>query len=182
MPKCLVAGCENLTVPDKRGRPRKFCSAHYNYRHKGLRGDIPDLKRPKCQVPGCRNLVLLGDDQHLRKFCAKHSHRKGHKPRVLKRPQCIVSGCSNLAALAKNGLFRKVCNTHHSIKYGLKSSDQRRKEDFPACKCVLCGWEGPCDRYRIVWGRDGGKYVKGNVIILCPNCHRLVHLGGISKE
>jgi hypothetical protein len=24
-------------------------------------------------------------------------------------------------------------------------------------------------------GRDGGKYVIGNVVILCPNCHAAVH-------
>ncbi len=44
-------------------------------------------------------------------------------------------------------------------------------------KCIICNWEGPCDRHRIVFGVNNGKYEKGNVTILCPNCHRLLHLG-----
>jgi predicted HNH restriction endonuclease len=29
----------------------------------------------------------------------------------------------------------------------------------------------------VVAGKDGGRYVADNVISLCPNCHRCVHLG-----
>lgn len=50
---------------------------------------------------------------------------------------------------------------------------------FPNNKCELCGWEGVCDRHRKISGKNGGKYTKDNVIVVCPNCHRMIHLGVI---
>lgn len=49
--------------------------------------------------------------------------------------------------------------------------------EVPCNKCTVCAWEGPCDLHRIKMGKDGGKYTVSNVISLCPNCHRLFHLG-----
>lgn len=41
-------------------------------------------------------------------------------------------------------------------------------------KCVVCGWDKDnCDLHAI----DGGKVVVGNLVSLCPNCHRLLHKG-----
>jgi hypothetical protein len=54
------------------------------------------------------------------------------------------------------------------------------KELIPISKepCFKCGWnESYCDRHRIIKGEDGGKYILGNVISLCPNCHRIEHRG-----
>ena len=48
---------------------------------------------------------------------------------------------------------------------------------FPNHQCSVCGWVGPCDRHRVISGRDGGEYIEANVQILCPNCHKLKHLG-----
>ena len=31
-------------------------------------------------------------------------------------------------------------------------------------------------------GSEGGRYVYGNVVILCPNCHRLAHRNLLSKD
>ena len=40
--------------------------------------------------------------------------------------------------------------------------------------CARCGWHGPCDHHRL----DKNKgYVQENVLVLCPNCHRLVTMG-----
>ena len=42
--------------------------------------------------------------------------------------------------------------------------------------CILCGWDkGTLDQHRIKPGREGGKYENGNILHLCPNCHRLEH-------
>ena len=103
------------------------------------------------------------------------------------RPKCSIKDCNNLAMKreAKRGnKFFSLCSSHHKKKYKQSSSYDRKKGlnrwDFPNDKCILCQWEGPCDRHRILMGKDGGKYVKGNVIILCPNCHRLLHQGTLS--
>lgn len=46
-------------------------------------------------------------------------------------------------------------------------------------RCVICGWdEATCDRHHIVPTSKGGKDTLDNVVILCPNCHRKVHVKG----
>lgn len=99
------------------------------------------------------------------------------------RPKCQEKGCNNLAKSQgrhKDGTHRhkKYCYKHCCGKKYMNSRT-RRKIKFPNLKCILCRWEGPCDRHRIKLGKDGGKYESGNVVILCPNCHRLLHLGRI---
>jgi 5-methylcytosine-specific restriction endonuclease McrA len=55
-------------------------------------------------------------------------------------------------------------------------------------KCAECGllenteevefgvWQGVrLHRHRIKPGREGGKYVYGNVVLLCPRCHTNTH-------
>lgn len=181
--KCLVEGCDNPAPPDSRGRIRKFCEAHFRFRWKGPRGDIPQVERQTCLVPGCGELAIPPSHGRIHKCCVEHRFWKEPIPRPLKRPTCEVKGCANLVASDGNGkgLFRKVCETHHRLNLGMKRYTGFR-DRFLARVCVLCGWEGPCDKHRLIAGRDGGKYVKGNVVSLCPNCHRLAHRGSIEKE
>lgn len=64
-----------------------------------------------------------------------------------------------------------------------KSKNQSDKETIKnflnTRKCSLCSWDGACDIHRIVEGVNGGRYDLGNVVVLCPNCHRSVHRGTI---
>lgn len=95
------------------------------------------------------------------------------------RQKCNIEGCNNLQMYNKNGTYRLICNKHHREKYGISKGNwtQRLKEQIDNNKkCSNCGWEGPCDRHRIVMGKHGGDYTQDNVMILCPNCHRLLHL------
>ena len=99
-----------------------------------------------------------------------------------KRPICSIEGCSNLVHKAGKRFdgtwnYKKLCGSHHRKKYGMKTTGGREGIDNKV-PCRICGWnKAPCDRHRIEY-RGGKKgYTKGNVIILCPNCHRLVHLG-----
>jgi hypothetical protein len=55
-----------------------------------------------------------------------------------------------------------------------KSASRKAKRDAlspPRCEIPDCEWTYNFQRHRIVPGRDGGKYKKGNVISLCPNHH-----------
>jgi len=93
--------------------------------------------------------------------------------------KCNINGCDNVSMLDSRGKRRKLCTKHHRAKYKIPnlSGKDRIKSKFVNTECTLCGLTGPCDRHRVIMGKDGGKYIKGNVIILCPNCHRLLHLG-----
>jgi len=100
------------------------------------------------------------------------------------RPKCKVKGCNNLAI--KNGKlkdgsikYRSICEKHRRGS-SLNASQRRRKKaikEMDMNRCSMCNWNGPCDAHRLLMGCNGGKYVKGNVIIVCPNCHRLIHRG-----
>ena len=47
--------------------------------------------------------------------------------------------------------------------------------------CMRCGWdEGPCDVHHISPKSLGGAHTLDNGIILCPNCHRLTHVGKVT--
>ena len=91
------------------------------------------------------------------------------------RPKCNIEGCNNLSAYnGKTQGYRKLCCSHHRKKYGI--SNRRRQDNKKKLilnnRCVKCGWNGPCDRHRI---EQGGEYKQDNVLVLCPNCHRLLH-------
>ncbi len=111
-----------------------------------------------------------------------------------KRPICIIKKCGNLVAKhykRKDGswVYRKLCCPHHRRKYNMsrKPTDfLKQKEysrygevaDMDHSECSLCGWDkAECDRHRMKFGCDGGKYTLGNTISVCPNCHRLIHRG-----
>lgn len=97
------------------------------------------------------------------------------------RIRCEIEECNNLALSRGDGKFHKLCTRHHRKKYGMPQSlgSRIRKDTIDRIenkKCINCGWEGPCDRHRINPGQNGGKYEVGNIVVLCPNCHRLLHL------
>lgn len=95
---------------------------------------------------------------------------------------CKVDGCNNLQTLKNSNPYknyRTVCQKHHRESWGGPTPYERKsakRKNF----CENCGWdEGTCDLHR--FKKDDGcgnaQYVEGNIITLCPNCHRLVHDG-----
>ncbi len=45
--------------------------------------------------------------------------------------------------------------------------------------CAICGWsEGRCDIHHIIERKNGGTDDHNNLIIVCPNHHRLIHEKG----
>jgi hypothetical protein len=43
-------------------------------------------------------------------------------------------------------------------------------------KCSNCGWcEAPCDIHHITPKNKGGADSHDNLVVLCPNCHRMAH-------
>ena len=106
------------------------------------------------------------------------------------RPVCKIDGCNNLAAKKKkrkdgSQAYRKSCNAHHKKKYNMSlcGKDKRTtgvRKMISRSSCFICGWDkAECDAHRIVYGCNGGKYVVGNVVAVCPNCHRLIHRGKV---
>lgn len=94
------------------------------------------------------------------------------------RGVCFFEGCKNKqhwkGYLNGNRYYGKWCNKHRKIKNKDNYSFTNEKKKILNEKCTRCGWkEGPCDRHRI---NNKIGYLPENIIILCPNCHRLVTL------
>lgn len=87
------------------------------------------------------------------------------------RAVCEIKGCRKLVAATAcrgNGTYyySKLCYRHRMEKYKIRTG-------FPNDRCAVCGWEeAPCDRHKL---NPEKKYIAGNVIALCPNCHRVIH-------
>ena len=81
----------------------------------------------------------------------------------------------------------KVRNDNHKLyKEILKSYEY---------KCAICDWhldnvtpngktqvQGGCDLHHITPWSEGGTNTKDNLILLCPNCHKMADNEVISKE
>jgi hypothetical protein len=94
---------------------------------------------------------------------------------MIDKPLCSIPGCNNVRARNnKHQTYRKLCTTHHRLRYGISNANRQtiRKKLIDNNKCIQCGWLGPCDRHRV---EHGGEYIPSNVLVLCPNCHRLLH-------
>jgi hypothetical protein len=92
------------------------------------------------------------------------------------RQKCKIEGCNRLGR--KKGFFNgepiygTKCSFHHKIKSKNPNTIQfNEKFNLINDKCSLCGWDkAPCDRHR---KNPNIGYTIDNVIILCPNCHRI---------
>ena len=97
--------------------------------------------------------------------------------------KCKIDGCNNLGevlGVINHKVYRrKFCTKHKRLKYGLpkqynrnneKSKDRFKKRGLDK-KCMICGWDGPCDIHR---KEPQGSYNMKNMIATCPNCHRLL--------
>ena len=58
--------------------------------------------------------------------------------------------------------------------------DKQEKKHFEK-ECYFCGVDDYAllHCHRIVPGEEGGRYVEGNVVVACSNCHNRIHDGQI---
>ena len=71
--------------------------------------------------------------------------------------------------------YDRFCEFHHRLRYKTENrAYYSKKQMIDNSKCEKCGWDkANCDRHRIKAERG---YFKENIMVLCPNCHRLAHI------
>lgn len=94
---------------------------------------------------------------------------------------CLVENCEdkqrNKGFINGRKRYDLYCSHHHALKYNIKLTDFGKhfaiKKKIDNRVCEKCGWkEAPCDRHK----KDKTlPYYPENVIVLCPNCHRVEH-------
>jgi predicted HNH restriction endonuclease len=74
--------------------------------------------------------------------------------------------------------LKEVGASADKITESRKRSQKKRLKKERGDICEVCNWSrGVCDVHHIVPVYKGGSELDSNLIILCPNCHRLAHLG-----
>lgn len=84
------------------------------------------------------------------------------------------------------GTWQIIQRTGLLIKGGKYKSDRTFRQmarKLFVDRCAICGWnETPCDVCHIVARKDGGENIFENVVMLCPNHHRMFDRGLLAKE
>lgn len=63
-------------------------------------------------------------------------------------------------------------------EYRHKHSWARAARRIKGDRCEICGWTaGRCDAHHKISRGRGGRHTISNALVVCPNCHRLIHEG-----
>lgn len=95
--------------------------------------------------------------------------------RSLPATPCSVDGC------VRRYSAKGFCAVHYVKEFRPRRDVYRgsmAKGYLAAWPCQICGYNRMhSDIHRLVSGKDGGAYSPGNMVALCPRCHREVHRG-----
>lgn len=152
---CNVEGCE------KPHRRNGYCANHSQQYKNGTLGVYPHSKL--CTVDGCFK-------KHFSKgMCIAHYGRiRSAKQRKIDNEKIT-------------GVLKEGTNT--SKMYRSSESVKRIVRRTFGDKCMECGWDkAACDGHHIIPSSQGGLNTIENIVILCPNCHRLAHRNILTVE
>jgi len=172
--KCECGCGQDILKFDKRGREMRFKFGHHRRKDK----TPPPLIPCAC---GCGELIPQIDGRgRYRKFVTGHTAR-------LKTPKQIEASIKNLRKHLDKQEPPWNKGKSYTIdkckEYSTRVSYKQAMERTYGKACMRCGWDdGPCDTHHINEKSNGGKNRIENGILICPNCHRLVHIGIISPE
>ena len=124
---------------------------------------IPSSFRERCQMKSC-------------KYCGKKIPENRRSNSVF---------CSEYCQ-------RRAFSNHKIISERTKRLKPIRERKLAAHegKCAICGWSAKspvlrsngCELHHIIPVAEGGTEEWNNIILLCPNCHRLAHSGIIARQ
>jgi len=85
----------------------------------------------------------------------------------------------------------KECGWHAAERSGeeiflavspLRNFNDQRRDELYGTKCVLCGFDRFIEYAHIIPRREGGTIHPDNMLVLCPNHHRLFDGGALDEE
>jgi len=198
--------------PKKINSVCQFCGKtfHHYVNRKGIYcsrqckiAGLPKRARVTLVCPVCKKeFTATRYKAKTRKFCSLRCFYKsisGHNPETWKTKNCEVCGkpfnyplcregkakyCSNkCAGIAFRGngspRYKGVYKNLGDFRRNMKKKLQWLFGDV----CIICGWDKtPNDVCHIVPRKEGGKDSFDNVVLLCPNHHRMYDMGLIQRE
>lgn len=149
---------------------RKFSNESKEKISKSLKNVSKSITIKKC--------YLCGKEIFVRENCARP-----------KCDECRKSICINCGeTFIKHGTRNKKCEKcRRNVQHSKKHLDELNIFDISTrtitkilkrmnAKCSICSWEeSTCDIHHIVEKKNGGTDDLKNLIVVCPNCHRILH-------
>lgn len=157
---CLVCKKEFQRYPSEL-KPLTFCShaCRYQYQRTHPVNEQGKLLKKDCIICG-KEFTYYPIMRPMALYCSKKCQHIGRAKKV--------SGKN--ASNWKGGKRTKDV---------LQSLAKRR---LPK-ECAICGWnEDKCDAHHIIRSANGGEQTLKNIIMLCPNHHRLADKGKVSED
>lgn len=151
---CKVLGCENKHYA------KGYCCNHW---HNLSRSGNPLGKHKKCLISGCNVFVIKKD------YCVRHLFRIKHKLPIDLSIKCYPKGKENYQW--KGGIFEYP--NHYLMKKNRLIILKKEKGI-----CEICKKKGV-----FIHHKDGSKdnHNLDNLILLCHQCHGLMHKGRKNK-
>jgi len=131
--------------------------------------DHPELRHSKGAEVTCQNcgkpFYIKPHRAKAAKFCSRqcfHAYRFGKSSK----------GNGLDTAGSNNPNFKDTSNHTTARKIAIKAYGKA---------CMVCGWDITCDVHHITRRKLGGN-APDNLVVLCPNHHRMAHLNLISQS
>jgi len=118
------------------------------------------------------------------KYCSLSCVGKRIQSKIHKR-MCINCREEFSTSSNRSKYCSKSCKLQHyrSISKTENYSSKTLQNLIGFLPCEICGWnESTRDVHHIIPVSQNGKNTLDNVIVLCPNHHRMIHKNLISKE
>jgi 5-methylcytosine-specific restriction endonuclease McrA len=168
---CSHCGETFYRKPSERKTGNNYCSRKCSNQAQSIHlHNNPELRRNKDREIICQN---CGDIFHVKphrvskaKFCSKtcyYAHEYGTRRPDQKKD---IPG-------EKNPIFKGTSNRVTARTNAIK---------YLGNKCMICGWDISIDVHHIVPIRSGGTNNIDNLIVLCPNHHRMADMKLISRD
>ena len=117
------------------------------------------------------------------KFCSRScSAKSGNRGRKFIDYTCIRCGLPFQSKAYHAKYCSTKCKAYTSVEKGNLPKQRnhlsaRIRREFGLLPCFSCGWDrAMCDVHHVVPRSKGGGNTYDNLTIVCPNCHRLIHL------
>ena len=128
-----------------------------------------------------KEIVLKRKERELLFYMSKVSYTRFNvkKYSILKNiPRSSIYDYLN--KLENYGLVTKEISNNSITKKGKRYLLQPTQEDYNEMrrrnkKCYFCDYDRVLDVHHILEKSKGGRNNKKNLIVICPNCHALIH-------
>lgn len=125
------------------------------------------------------NPELADMGQRLTRDCLVCGESFAFKPKRINSARYCSRRCQLVGGILPD--YRGEANPNYRHGQSRSAVYQLMKR-WAEKKCAICGWDISVDIHHIVPIREGGKNTDDNLILLCPNHHRMADMGLLSRE